>query len=419
MPEISPLGNPTLDDIERAGRQRLARSDDLRQIGTADARLIFFLNFVEFVGRSHNYLFFEVERIIFCYVTWLLSGNSLPVKNKPGNKFYIKVGTIKSYLGEVNKHYVANDKPKPYDYSIKSRTVRLLEEQTKYEEECARRAPLPDAVIMRLYELACESGDPHCFRTVVWHIVNKGRYLGYRRQEYAMERHDKIDYYLLPSGLRVMRAFAVNDIKFFNSAGLQLSRLPQSRESRDAIEAAGALFKIQKNRQNGQLQRCQRNRRHPKFCFVESAMALVDNALYLGQNWTDPLCVYREGLTTKMLTGHDVTTYLRFVTQSVHPAISQTDLNLISTHSVRVTAAVSLHEAGKDATYIKLRLRWLSDCFLVYLRNTRVILIQHNRALEPAHARMLELALTSMDLPTAPAHVVPVDTSIPDLEDED
>ena len=419
MPEISPLGNPTLDDIERAGKRRLARSDDDRQAGTADARLIFFLNFVEFVGRSHNYLFFEVERILFCYVTWLLSGNSLPVKDNPGKRFYIKVGTIKGYLREVNKHYVLNDKPKPYDYGIKTRTVRLLEEQAKFEEDCARRAPLPDKVIMRLYELARDSGDPHCFRTVMWHIVNKGRYLGFRRQEYAMERQDKIDYYLLPSGARVMRAFAVEDIKFFDSSGLQLARLPQTQEAREAIDAAGALFKIQKNRQNGQLQRCQRNRRYRKFCFVESAIALVDNAIFLGQDWTDPLCVYREGLTTKMLTGHDVTNYLRFVTHLVYPNISPAELNLISTHSVRVTAAVLLHEAGKDASYIKLRLRWLSDCFLVYLRNTRVIMIQHNKALEPAHVRMLELALTTIDLPTVPAHVVPEDTSMPELEDED
>ena len=192
-----------------------------------------------------------------------------------------------------------------------------------------------------------------------------------------------------------MRAFAVEDIKFFDSSGLQLSRLPQSREARETVEAAGALFKIQKNWQNGQLQRCQRNRRYRKFCFVESAMALVDNALYLGQGWADPLCVYREGLTTKMLTGQDVTTYLRFVTHLVHPAVSQAELNLISTHSVRVTAAVKLHEAGKDVSYIKLRLRWLSDCFLVYLQNTRIIMIQHNKALKPAHVKMLKLALTS------------------------
>ena len=67
---------------------------------------------------------------------------------------------------------------------------------------------------MRLYELAHDSGDPIFFSTVIWHIFNKVRYLGYRRQEYAMERQDKIVYYLLPLRARVMRAFVIEDINF-------------------------------------------------------------------------------------------------------------------------------------------------------------------------------------------------------------
>ena len=44
-------------------------------------------------------------------------------------------------------------------------------------------------------------------------------------------------------------------------------------------------------------------------------------------------------------------------------------------------AAVLLHEAGKDGPYIKMRLRWLSDFFHIYLRNTRWICAQHTAAL--------------------------------------
>lgn len=43
---------------------------------------------------------------------------------------------------------------------------------------------------------------------------------------------------------------------------------------------------------------------------------------------------------------------------------------------------------------------------------------QHNEALEPAHVRMLELAIQAADLPIVPAHMVPLN-SLPDLEDED
>ena len=44
-------------------------------------------------------------------------------------------------------------------------------------------------------------------------------------------------------------------------------------------------------------------------------------------------------------------------------------------------AAVLLHEAGKDGPYIKLQLRWLSNCFQIYLRNTNRICAQHTVAL--------------------------------------
>ena len=64
-----------------------------------------------------------------------------------------------------------------------------------------------------------------------------------------------------------------------------------------------------KNRRNKQLQRFVRNLRFKKFCFVESAMRLVENALFLGNDWHQPLCVFRAGDSVRMLTVHDITTY--------------------------------------------------------------------------------------------------------------
>jgi len=83
-----------------------------------------------------------------------------------------------------------------------------------------------------------------------------------------------------------------------------------------------------------------------------------------------------------------------------------------------VTAVNLLHKAGKDGAYIKLRLRWLSDCYLIYLRNTDIIMDQHNAALEPAHRRMVALAIRAANLPPVPL-AGPVDATLPDLEDED
>ena len=204
MPEISPLGNPSIYDIERAGERRLARSNNDKQAHTDDARLVLFLNFVEYHSRSHNYLTNDVELLLFTYTTWLLCGNTLLVKDKPGDFYYIRVNTIKGYLREINKHYVLNDKPPPFDTRIKSRTVRLLEDQAKYEKECARRAPLADETIMRMFELAVDENDAHGFRSLMWHITNIGIQSGLQRQECAMESADKIQQYLMPNGQLVM-----------------------------------------------------------------------------------------------------------------------------------------------------------------------------------------------------------------------
>ena len=65
----------------------------------------------------------------------------------------------------------------------------------------------------------------------------------------------------------------------------------------------------------------------------------------------------------------------------VFPTISMDELMLFSCHSICVKAAEELQTAGKDATYIKLCLRWLRYCFECYLRNTQRICAQHTAAL--------------------------------------
>ena len=96
-------------------------------------------------------------------------------------------------------------------------------------------------------------------------------------------------------------------------------------------------------------------------------------------------------------------------------------LKLISTHLLRVKAAVLLHEAGKDGTYIKLRIRWLSDCFEVYLRNTPTFCAQHNAALQGVNQQMMAaIAISQANLPWYAVHnAVAIDESMTDIEDDD
>ena len=100
------------------------------------------------------------------------------------------------------------------------------------------------------------------------------------------------------------------------------------------------------------------------YCPVELAFSILTRAQLLSRTKPDDaLCVYKDTdgeISLSYLTGDGVTKYYSLVVKLVIPNIFDVELKLISTHSIRVTACVLLHEAGKDSTYIKLRLRWLS-----------------------------------------------------------
>ena len=89
----------------------------------------------------------------------------------------------------------------------------------------------------------------------------------------------------------------------------------------------------------------------------------------------------------------------------VFPTISEAELKLSSTHSARLEAACLLHEAEKDGVYIKLRIRWLSDCFQTYLRNKYTICAQHMAALGGDNADILKKnALPNSTTPKDPIY---------------
>eukprot|EP00957_Ditylum_brightwellii_P089567 6821607-Ditylum_brightwellii.AAC.1 len=58
------------------------------------------------------------------------------------------------------------------------------------------------------------------------------------------------------------------------------------------------------------------------------------------------------------------------------------DIKRFSSHSIRVGACVLLYSSWKDGEFIKLRLRWKSDTFILYLRSTTLLAGQHCKAVE-------------------------------------
>mmetsp|Transcript_28323 Transcript_28323/g.67487 ORF Transcript_28323/g.67487 Transcript_28323/m.67487 type:complete len:230 (-) Transcript_28323:226-915(-) len=150
----------------------------------------------------------------------------------------------------VNRHYEDSGSTiVPYNSrDTDCRKVRLLKDQKSYEAVASRRARLPDKVLERMWELSPDD-DPHVIRRIAWLFTNIGRHAGLRIQEYGMDSCVVIKYCVLPDGTKVMRAFAVKDLLFYDEDGVLPSGLPANRES---VEAVGLFFTIQRTGKNRQ-----------------------------------------------------------------------------------------------------------------------------------------------------------------------
>jgi hypothetical protein len=84
----------------------------------------------------------------------------------------------------------------------------------------------------------------------------------------------------------------------------------------------------------------------------------------------------------RLITALQVAIFLPHVAHKVFDIpVGHKDLLAWSCHSIRVTAANLLHRARFSDSYIKNRLRWRSDTFLMYLCNTFYMAVQHTKAI--------------------------------------
>ena len=111
--------------------------------------------------------------------------------------------------------------------------------------------------------------------------------------------------------------------------------------------------------------------------------------------------------------------YFRFIETEVHELTDPSEAALYSAHSMRVTAAVLLHQVGKTPEYIKIRLRWVLNAFESYLRNTDVIMDQHVDALAKDSADINVMTLHKANVPASIAHSVDKDMSSDLVDDEE
>jgi hypothetical protein len=177
-----------------------------------------------------------------------------------------------------------------------------------------------------------------------------------------MDHKNKVKYFNTPKG-QVVRAFTIKNI-LFQDRDRMIVHNPLLHS--ELIKTVGTRFAVQKNHCNGQVIWFSRDLANPSLCPVVRALSLVHCTVILGQSPSNPICVYWDTTNnTVYLTGVVITKYFWHVMKLIYPDIDAASLASISSHSLQVTACVLLAEAGMAVYFIKLRLRWISDCFEV------------------------------------------------------
>ena len=104
-----------------------------------------------------------------------------------------------------------------------------------------------------------------------------------------------------------------------------------------------------------------------------------------------PLFLYWDERISRvcLVTSTEIETFMRSLASKCYaldPVTDKAALQRWSSHSLRVGACVLLHAMGFPPQDIKWLLRWLSDAFLTYLRNTAILATKHSQALDQAAA---------------------------------
>ena len=209
-----------------------------------------------------------------------------------------------------------------------------------------------------------------------------GRYTGFRASEWCQTtksnfKRNNACPSLLPE------AFIEADFTFFQDGEIPVLDISASLPA--PITSVRICWRTQKNKQNGETIPFYRDATNPSLCPVAAALRIVHRARHLHKQPGLPLGVRPRSDRPshfQYITTAETAAFLRLAAQEAHklPA-KHPDISAWSAHSIRVTAANLLHRAKFSDSFIQNRLRWRSNTFLMYLRNTFYSARSHTTAL--------------------------------------
>ena len=117
-------------------------------------------------------------------------------------------------------------------------------------------------------------------------------------------------------------------------------------------------------------------------CPVRVEIRIRDRTIRLGVPPELPLAAFtnKQGYSQYIDDFH-VTQMLELLAKTFFYISQTSDLARFTCHSIRVGACILLHETGQSPDFIKSRLKWCSDAYQMYLRNTPKLALLHTQAI--------------------------------------
>ncbi len=260
----------------------------------------------------------------------------------------------------------------------------LLKAVKSYEQLTNRKEMIYDNMLAHMLKI-CRLTSPTSLDSSLLDWIILGRFTGARRSEWCQDSQSvEMTTPTLSHPIPEPKAFILSDFEFFDSSQQRLYDIFAPNFS-SSVDYFRLRWRFQKNRDNGQKISFKRDYSHPEVCPVLAASRICHRASTLQVPPSSPIAVFSKPSSTTFsyITANHVVTFLRRSAQAAFnlrpndPALARW-----TSHSIRVTAANILHRAGMSDSYIQTRLRWKSNTFLMYLRNTFYSADQHTTALD-------------------------------------
>ena len=318
--------------------------------------------------------------IMACYAVSLTSNETIFCR-------VIKASTVNLYLTDAAKLAIFKNLPDPLKNVLNQKSnyiTNVVNEHRWWETMPNRREPLTfsmvDTGFLTAYgSTANKFNDSLDAALTDWFIL--AMQAGMRKSEWCQDR-----YLLQKSGKVILNrdgsasAFIFSDFTFEQSNGYRCNN------HRSMHIHSASLVKIcwrfQKNGTNGETLSYMANCSNPSRCPVQATLRIRARAIRLGVPPHLPIAVFQNSTgSSQYIDDFHVTHKLQSLARSVYNITTSSDLARFTTHSLRVGACVLLHETSQTPDFIKARLRWRSDAYLMYLRNTPKLANLHNIAI--------------------------------------